>query len=122
MFSPFDNADENAVPNYVTSSWVPIVSERKSLPFRNYGIPGQFRFLHMDEPITEKVRELQMAAYTIGDSESFKIFKDMRITHIFISGFLSGKLLNTYQNSPYVELVYYDTQPNSGTAMVYKLK
>ena len=76
----------------------------------------------MDKPITEKVRELQMAAYTINDPESFKIFKDMKITHVFISGFLSGKLLNTYQNSPYVELIYYNTQPNSGTAMVYKLK
>lgn len=122
LFSPFDNADENAVPNYVTSFWVPIVSERKSLPFRNYDIPGQFKFLNMDEPITGKVGQLQKAAYSIGDSQSYNIFKDLRITHIFVSGFLSGKLFNTYQNSPYVELIYYNTQPNSGTAMVYKLK
>lgn len=118
IYSPFDDS----VPNYLTSFWVPIVSERKSIPFRNYNISGQFNFLSIDIPITEKVSQLQKAAYSITDSTSYNIFKDMKITHIFISGFLVGKLFNVYQNAPFVELIHYNTVPDQGTALVYKVK
>ena len=122
VYSPFDNAIENSIPIYATSFWPPIISERKSIPFRNYDLPAQFKFLNIDKPIAEKVNQLQRAAYSITNTESYKIFKDMKITHIFISGFLTGKLVHIYQNSQFVELIYYNTVPNQGTSLVYKLK
>ncbi|OHB38846.1 MAG: hypothetical protein A2Y09_10300 [Planctomycetes bacterium GWA2_39_15] len=122
IYAPFDEAKENSVPSWVTSFWVSVVSERKSLPFRNYYMDVQFKFLNLDKPITEKVNQLQKATYSIIDPESYKTLRGMKITHIFISAFLSEKLFGTYQKSSFVELVHYDSVPNQGTALIYRVK
>lgn len=122
IFAPFDNSNPQKVPNYWTSFWVPVVSERKSIIFRNYEIPGQFKFSDIGSPITDKVKLLQQAAYSISNPESYKVFKEMKVTHIFVSAFITGALYNDYQNSQFVELVHYDTMPDQGTAFVYKVK
>lgn len=122
IYSPFDNSKDNAIPDYLSSFWVPAVSERKSIPFRNFSEAVQFKFINIDNPITEKVNQLQKAAFSISDSESYNIFKDMKITHIFVSGFLSEKLYNIFQSSTFVELIHYDTIPDQGTALIYRVK
>jgi len=126
LYAPFDNTKENPDPIYQTSFWVPIVSERKSIIFRNYDLGGSFKFRDIDNPIKEKVSLLQKAAFSISDPESCKIFKDMKITHIFISAFLSPKLCNLYQDSPFAELVHYTLEPqengSSIGAFVYRVK
>ncbi len=113
IYAPFDNAKENSDPIYLTSFWVPIVSERKSILFRNYNLGGSFKFTHIDKSIKEKVADLQQAAYTINNPESYKVLKDMKITHVFISGFIAPKLINIYNNSRYAELKHYELEPNS---------
>lgn len=124
IYAPFDNTGKH--PIYGTSFWVPIVSERKSILFRNYNLGGSFKFRNIDNPIKEKVSLLQKAAFSISDPESCKIFKDMKITHIFISAFLSPKLCNLYQDSPFAELVHYTLEPqengSSIGAFVYRVK
>lgn len=126
IYAPFDNTKENSYPIYLTSFWVPIVSERKSILFRNYNLRGSFKFTHIDKSIEEKVAELQQAAYTINNPESYKVLKDMKITHIFISGFIAPKLINIYINSRYAELKHYELEPNfQGTrsgAFVFSLR
>ncbi|GEM_PF-3098804 len=126
LYAPFDNAKEKPDPIYQTSFWVPIVSERKSILFRNYDLSGSFKFTHIDKPIKEKVSLLQKAAFSISNPESCKMFKDMKITHIFISAFLSPRLYDMYQDSPFVELAHYDLEPqengSSIGAFVYKVK
>ena len=124
IYAPFDATGK--YPIYGTSFWVPTVSERKSIIFRNYDLSGSFKFTHIDKPIKEQVSLLQKAAFSISDPESYKIFKDMKITHIFISAFLSPKLCNLYQDSPFVELAHYTLEPqkdgSSIGAFVYKIK
>ena len=122
IYAPYDNAQNNPIPEYIISYWIPVVSERKAIIFRNYYHSVQFKFLNLDKTIDKKIKQIQDAAYTIMDEKSYKIFKDMKISHIFISGFLSGKLLSAYQNSPFVELVFYNTLPDHGTALVYRVK
>lgn len=113
IYAPFDNAKENSDPIYLTSFWVPIVSERKSILFRNYNLGGSFKFTHINKSIEKKVAELQQAAYNINNPEFHKVLKDMKITHIFISGFIAPKLINLYINSRYAELKHYELDPNS---------
>lgn len=126
LYAPFDNAKENPDPIYRTSFWVPVVSERKSILFRNYDLGGSFKFRDIDNPIKEKVPLLQKAAFSISDPESYKIFKDMKITHIFLSAFLSPRLYDMYQDSPFLELAHYDLEPqkngSSIGAFVYRVK
>ncbi|MBM4053825.1 MAG: hypothetical protein FJ264_03950 [Planctomycetes bacterium] len=121
IYAPFDK--NNFCPDYVTSYWVPIISERKSILFRNYQMSSLFRFRNTN--IREKVKALQTAAYSIGEPESYKIMKDNGITHIFISALLSYHFHDIYQNSPFVERVHYSFKKEEaleGTALVYKVK
>jgi hypothetical protein len=123
IYAPFDDTGKH--PIYGTSFWVPIVSERKSILFRNYDLGGSFKFRNIDNPIKEKGNHLQQAAYSISNQESYKVFKDMGITHIFISACLSFNLHDMYQGSPFVERIHYSFNPNElyeGTALVYKVK
>lgn len=122
IFTPSDNSKPQKYPEYLTSYWVPVIAERKSVYFRNHWIPGQFKFIDMDIPLTEKVNKLQEAAYDISKSESYKLIKDMNISHIFVSACVSGTLYNIYNESSFLELVHYNTLPEQGTALVYKVK
>lgn len=122
VYAPMDDSKENAVPRYFISFWVPIVSERKSIIFRNYWQPRYFNFISIDKPIEEMVNQLQVAAYSLNNAESYKIIKDTNITHIFVSAFLAQKLFNIYNNSPFLELQHYASIPNQGTSLVYKVK
>lgn len=122
IYSPLDNKEKDAFPGYLTVNWVPIVSERKSMLFRNYNISSQFKFLNMDSGISDKISQLQDAIYSINSSGSYKVLKEMDITHIFISALLTGNLYNDFSQSPYVELLHHVTVQEQGTALVYKVK
>lgn len=121
IYAPFD--ENNKIPDYVTSYWTPIISERKSILFRNYRLSSLFRFRNTN--IRERVDTLQKASYSIDNPESYKVLKDNGITHIFISALLSFNLYDMYQNSPFVERVHYSFKKEElqeGTSFVYKVK
>ncbi len=125
LYAPFDDTDKKTSEIYQTSFWVPIVSERKSILFRNYNWSGGFKF-DSNQAIREKVKQLQKAAYTISNPESYKVFKDMGITHIFLSELLSPELYAVYQSSPFVELIHQEVRRQKEgyayIAFVYKVK
>ncbi|MGR3316947.1 MAG: hypothetical protein ACUZ8O_00485 [Candidatus Anammoxibacter sp.] len=127
IYVPFDNTKGVCVPKFKTSFWPPVVSERKSVIFRNYSSPTQFKFISDDRHMMQKkIDRLQQAAYTISNPESYKTFKDMGITHIFISSYIAANLLTTYQNSPFVELVHMElkmrNKKTASGALVYRVK
>lgn len=122
IFSFSDNSKPQKYPDYLTSFWAPIIAERKAVYFRNYFIPGQFKFFDFKIPITDRVNKLNEAVYSISNPESYKTIKDMKITHIFVSGCVSEVVYNEYNQSPNVELVHYTTVAEQGTALVYKVK
>jgi hypothetical protein len=125
LYAPFDDTEKKSSEIYQTSFWVPIVAERKSFLFRNYDLSGSFKF-DSNRFMKEKVNRLQHAAYTISDPESYKILKEVGITHIFLSDRISLKLIDSYQSSPFVELIHCEIYRFKAgydyIAFVYKVK
>lgn len=128
IYAPFDISNDIAKPIHATSFWLPIISEKRTVLYRNYDIPGAFKFLSKKRKTVEnEVKLFQQAAYSLNKPESYKVFKDFGVTHIFVSSALAPVFYEPYNNSPYVEMIHYDQeiineQGDYNVSFLYKLK
>lgn len=110
-----------ALPNgvqFFCSYWVPAVSERRAVNAR--GLGGDH--IPIPQDLTEKIKQLGNAFYNIQSSGVYEMLKTNGVTHIFVSALLAGQLIESYSKVHFLELVYYKSVPNQGTALIFKVK
>ncbi len=110
-----------ALPNgvqFFCSYWVTAVSERRAVNAR--GLGGDH--IPIPQDLTEKIEQLGNAFYNIQSPDVYETLKRNNITHIFVSALLAGQLIESYSKVHFLELVYYKSVPNQGTALIFKVK
>lgn len=115
--SPENIKSPNGVQFYC-SYWVPSVSERRAVHAR--GLGGDH--IAISQELANNINKLGDAFLNIQSPGVYDFLKRNGITHIFVSAFLAGQLVELYLQMPFLELVHYKSITNHGTAFIFKVK
>lgn len=110
----------NTPPNW--GNWAPVVSERKTVFFRNTG----HRYVVETPNLGINWKEADWAFHHINEPKARDIIKKYRITHLYIPGQFNirkvkdkYKIYEKYAESPYVRKVFSSVQ-NDSPAYIFK--
>lgn len=103
---------------FYCSYWVPAISERRAVNSR--GLGGDH--IPITQDLAEKIKQLGNTFYNIQTPNAYEMLKNNGISHIFVSTLLASQLLDSYLKTSFLELVYYKSITEQGTAFIFKVK